>query len=133
MTDRTTFLAGNRLVNVAGESHYQEALRTLTGNDGSEPVRREFQALLAAEPENPYDPNAVKVLIADRHVGYLPRAEAAAYGPMLERLARRGRRGACEALVSGRGGASGAANIGVFLRLPEPGEPSVAPDVGRRW
>ncbi len=133
MAERLTFLAGRRLVNVAGESHYQEALRALTGSDGSESVWQEFQAVLVPEPENRYDPNAVKVLIADRHVGYLPREEAAAYRPMLERLGERGRRGACEAMASGRGGATGTSNIGVFLRLPEAHEPLVAPDVSRRW
>jgi len=51
----------------------------------------------------------------------------------VERLAQRGRQVACEAMVSGRGGPGGSSNIGVFLRLPEAGEPSVAPDVGRRW
>ncbi len=133
MAERLTFLRGRRLVNVAGESHYQEALRALTGNDGSEPVRQEVEAVLTPEPENRYDPNAVKILIAGRHVGYLPREDAAAYRPMLERLTERGRRGACEAMVSARGGTPGASNIGVFLRLPEPDEPSVASDVSRRW
>ncbi len=131
MAERLTFLAGRRLVNVAGESHYQEALRALTGSDGGESVRREFQAVLAPEPENRHDPNAVRVLIADRRVGHLPREEAAAYRPMLERLAERGRRGSCEALVSGRGGST--SNIGVFLKLPEPDEGLAMPDIGRRW
>lgn len=133
MEDRLTFLAGRRLVNVAGESHYQGDLRALTATDGREAVHQEFEAVLAPEPDNRFDPNAVKVLIAGRHVGYLPREEAAAYKPMLERLAGRGRRGACEAMVSGRGGESGTSNIGVFLRLPDPDEPSAAPDVGRTW
>lgn len=133
MGDRLTFLAGRRLVNVAGESHYQEALRALTGSAGTDLVRGDFRAVLVPEPENRHDPNAVKVLLNDRHVGYLPRAEAAAYRPMLERLAGRGRRGACEAMVSGRGGSSGTSNIGVFLRLPEPDEPSGASNVTRAW
>ena len=131
MAERLTFLAGRRLVNVAGESHYQEALQALTGSDGGAPVRREFQAVLAPEPDNRHDPNAVRVLIADQHVGYLPREDARAYGAMLEGLAERGRRGTCEAMVSGRGG--GASNIGVFLRLPEPEEGAADPDVARRW
>ncbi|MBA3305328.1 MAG: hypothetical protein H0U25_05305 [Thermoleophilaceae bacterium] len=38
---RLTFLRGRELVNVAGESHYQEALRELTGTGGSEAVRIE--------------------------------------------------------------------------------------------
>ena len=135
MAERLTFMAGRRLVNVAGESHYQEALQALTESDGREPVRAEFEAVLVPEPENPHDPNAVKVLIESRHVGYLPREDAAAYGPTLARLGERGRLGACEAMVSGRGGGeTGTSAIGVFLRLPEPGdEPSTAPDVRRTW
>ena len=133
VAQRLTFLAGRRLVNVAGESHYQEALRALTGSDGRETVRGEFEAVLVPEPDNRFDPNAVKVEISGRHVGYLPREEAAAYGPRLKRLGDRGRRGACEAVVSGRGATSGTSNIGVFLRLPEPEEGPEDPDPGRTW
>ena len=34
-------------------------------------------AVLVPEPTNPVDPNAVKVLVNGRHVGYVPRARAA--------------------------------------------------------
>ena len=133
MAERLTLLAGRRLINVAGESHYQDALRALTATDGSEPVRGDFEAVLVPESDNRFDPNAVRVEISGRQIGYLPRAEAAAYRPMLERLAARGRRGSCEAVVSGRGGSSGTSNIGVFLRLPEPDETEPVLDPGRRW
>lgn len=128
---RPTPLRGNRLINVAGESHYQDALRSLTGGAAGEPVRRELEASLVPEPENRFDPNAVRVEIGGKLVGYLPREEAAAYGPTLATLERRGRRAACEALVSGRGGAN--AMIGVFLRMPEPESGPGADDVTRRW
>ena len=120
---RLTFLRGNELVNVAGESHYQEALRALTGTDGSEAVRIEVEAALVPEPENPHDPNAVMVQIRERLVGYLPREAAVAYGPMVRIVAERGRTAACEAMIAGRGG-DGPANLGVFLKLPEPGDPA---------
>ncbi len=128
---RETLLTGNRLVNVAGESHYQDALRELAGGAPGEVVRRDFEAVLLPEPENFYDPNAVKVEIRGRLVGYLPRDEAVAYGPTLAALERRGRRAACEALVSGRAGET--SNLGVFLRLPEPDAGSATDDVARRW
>lgn len=132
MALRPTFLIGGRLVNVAGESHYQEALRAIVGaaSEGEPQVRHATEAVLAPEPENPHDANAVLVTIDGHKVGYLPRAEAAAYGPMLKALADRGRAGAAEAVVAGRTDAS-ASNLGVFLRLPEPEEPRLDP--GRRW
>ena len=80
---RLTFLRGNELVNVAGESHYQEALRALTSTDGTAEIRLEVEAVLVPEPANPHDPNAVMVQIDGRLVGYLPRADAVAYGPMI--------------------------------------------------
>ena len=110
---RPTYLLGRELVNVAGESHYQDALREIAG--GAEEVRLEREAVLLPEPDNPYDPKAVQVLIEDRLVGYLPRAAAAAYRAQVAEIAGRGREPRCEAMVAGRGGI-----LGVFLRLPEP-------------
>lgn len=119
---RPTFLRGRELVNVAGESHYQEALRALAGAHGEEQVRIEAEAMLVPEPDNPHDPNAVMVAIHGRLVGYLPRRAAAAYAPMLHAVATRGRTAACEAMIAGRGGED--AVLGVFLRLPEPDDPA---------
>jgi hypothetical protein len=119
---RLTFLRGRELVNVAGESHYQEALRELAAGEGGGQVRLEAEATLVPEPANPHDPNAVMVRIRDRLVGYLPRAAAAAYGPMLGAVADRGRVGACEAMIAGREGSEGV--LGVFLKLPEPDDPA---------
>ncbi len=39
---------------------------------------------------NPHDRNAVAVLVRDSHVGYLPRADAARYAPVLTELLRAG-------------------------------------------
>ncbi len=55
-----TFLRGRESVNVAGESHYQDALRAIAG-DGE--VRHDAEAHLIPEPENEYDPNAIRVEI----------------------------------------------------------------------
>jgi hypothetical protein len=112
---RPTYLWGRELVNVAGESHYQDALRAIAGDAGGQ-VRLEREATLVPEPDNPHDANAVKVLIGGRLVGYLPRAEAVAYGDLVRDVTERGREARCEAMVAGRGG-----TLGVFLRLPEPG------------
>lgn len=120
---RTTLLIGGRLVNVAGESHYQEELREIVGPTDESVIAVDTEALLVPEPSNAYDPNAVMVRIDDKLVGYLPREEAVAYAPMLRELGERGRTGACDARIAGRGGHSGTSNLGVFLRLPDPEEP----------
>ncbi len=118
---RLTRLHGERLVNVAGESHYQEALREVSGAGAGGEVRVACTAVLASEPDNPHDPYAVAVRVEGRLIGYLPRAEALAYGPLVREVEERGRAPACEAMIAGRGGESGTSNLGVFLRLPEPG------------
>ena len=100
-------------MNVAGESHYQDALHAIAGSGDGE-TRFETTAALVPEPSNPHDPNAVKVEIDGRLVGYLPRRAAIAYGPLVRAPAERGRTAVCEAMVAGRGGV-----LGVFLRLPE--------------
>jgi hypothetical protein len=110
---RPTRLDGRELVNVAGESHYQDALREIAGQDDGE-VRLETTAALIPEPSNPHDANAVRVEIDGRLVGYLPRASAVAYGALVRQPAERGRTAVCDAMVAGRGGV-----LGVFLRLPE--------------
>jgi len=113
---RATFLRGHESVNVAGESHYQEALRAIAGPGE---VRMDTEAHLIPEPENDYDPNAVRVEIDGHKVGYLPRDLAPAWGPRLAELADRRRVGGCEAAIVG--GADTA--LGVFLRLPDPQDP----------
>jgi collagen type III alpha len=125
---RTTFLRGHELINVAGESHYQDALTTLAGATEGE-VRLDATAHLIPEPENEHDRNAVRVEIGGHKVGYLPRAVAAAYAPALAPIAARGRIAACEALVAGR---DPSAMLGVFLRLPPADDPLLRDDPSRR-
>jgi HIRAN domain len=112
---RQTFLRGRELVNVAGESHYQDALRRIAGAGD---VRLDTEAQLVGEPDNPHDPHAVRVEIDGEKVGYLPRALAQDWSPRLAELASRRRVGACEATILG--GAD--TPLGVFLRLPAPDE-----------
>jgi HIRAN domain len=127
---RETFLRGSELVNVAGESHYQEALRAIAGTAPG-PVRHEATAHLVPEPENAYDPNAVRVEIGGEKVGYVPRDLAAAYAPLLAPIVARGRVAACEALVAGREGPDPV--LGVFLRLPPPSDETLREDLSRRF
>jgi hypothetical protein len=124
---RVTFFRGREMVNVAGESHYQDALRAIAGPGE---VRLATEAQLVPEPENEYDPNAVRVEVDGRKVGYLPRDLAPAWAPRLAELAARRRVGGCEATIVG--GAETA--LGVFLRLPPAsGDPGVEWDLSRRF
>jgi hypothetical protein len=101
-----------------GVSHYQDALRGISGSAEGEPVRHSARAALVPEPANPHDPNAVMVLIEDRHVGYLSREDAVRYGPAVKVLREHGRLLVCDAVIGGRGPASDTPNLGVFLELP---------------
>lgn len=105
-------------VRVAGVSHYQEDLLALVGEAGGGRVRHEAKATLEPEPDNPHDPEAVKVLLEGRHVGYLSREDARRYGPAVRLLLERGRVLACDAVVGGRGPDATTDNLGVFLELP---------------
>ena len=106
---RPTRLHGRELINVAGESHYQDALRELTKGE----TRVGATAALIPEPDNPHDPDAVRVEIEGQKVGYLPRDLAPGYGPLVREPAERDRTAVCEAMISGRDGV-----YGVFLKLP---------------
>ena len=76
-------LGGSHDLEVVGESQYQDALWRVAGGRTAERVRVEVQAVLLAEPDNPYDPNAITVLIDGAKVGYLCRDDAQAYRPGL--------------------------------------------------
>lgn len=77
-------------VDVVGESHYKESLRSLfpakLPADGSQSI--DTTAILLPEPTNKHDPNAVMVLVQGKHVGYLAREDAARYAPVLNQLIR---------------------------------------------
>lgn len=101
---------------VAGESHYQDALRaTRSICEGEFEGRPCFTAALVPEPENEYDGNAIAVYSPKGKLGYLPRDRASDYSPLFVELTRRGYHGGgCGAhLTGGEPGKS----FGVVLRL----------------
>lgn len=103
---------------VAGESHYQDALRaTRSICEGEFEGRPCFTAALVPEPANEYDGNAIAVYSPKGKLGYLPRDRAAEYRPLFAELTRRGYHGGgCAAhLTGGDGGRS----FGVVLRLAD--------------
>jgi len=105
---------------VVGESHYQEALRQTSRSCSMGPEGRPtFRAALVAEPENPYDPNAVAVVSQSGKFGYLARETAAEYREVFREIARLGYEGgACEAYLTG--GTVEKPSLGVVLRLADP-------------
>ena len=75
--------------------------------------------MLVAEPDNPYDMNAIVVYSADGKVGYSPRDDAPAYRPVFDEIARHGcRAGVCTGRLVG--GTPTKPYFGVVLRLSDP-------------
>lgn len=104
--------------NVVGEGNYQDALATVAGGYQRDSQAFEIPAVIALDPANSYDPNAVKVEIKGRTVGYLPSAEAKRIGEMMRQ------QGIEEAYLKAKvcGGwrtnQHDQGNFGVKLRLP---------------
>ena len=114
------WLEDDCIVNVVGESHYQDTIRQICGSVRWEDVHCEVTAALVPEPSNKHDSNAIQIQIEGKVVGYLSRGDAIEYGPLVQRLASEGKVGACKAVIAGRGPGSDTANLGVFLHMYEP-------------
>jgi hypothetical protein len=113
-----TLYGGDEPLEVVGESHYQDALWRIVGGRRRDPVRHETEAVLEPDLDNPYDPNAIKVLVQGDLVGYLSREDAAAYRPGLLRLmetSATGRVALDAAIVGGGPRSDGIGFLGVFL------------------
>jgi hypothetical protein len=107
---------------VVGESHRQGALRDLAGARLAHEESVRFVVKLVLEPDNPVDPNAIKVCASEggAQLAYIPRGDAVTYRPILEALARKGYVGLCRAKLIG--GAPGKPSIGVQLDLSAPAD-----------
>lgn len=78
---------------VAGEFARIDAIHKLLRRKpklDEEIVNDALLAALVPEPSNPYDRNAVKVVIGGHHVGYLEREDAAAVQPAIRRIVEAG-------------------------------------------
>lgn len=64
---------------VAGESHHRDALALICVEEPADGARLFCTASLVCEDENPFDHQAVKVMIRRQHVGYLSREDAPSY------------------------------------------------------
>lgn len=84
---------------IVGESNYQAELEGLAGPKAKEGANVLTSAFLMPEPDNPYDPNAVMVVIADKTVGYLSRDDNKEFLQFLERV--RASSAFCNASIEG--------------------------------
>jgi len=107
---------------VAGTSHCQSALALVaaTPRPWRHAADRHVPAVLVREPDNPYDGNAVRVLIDGYMVG--PRDVAADRRDLLDYLASTNQRLVCAALIVGGGPDR---KFGVRIQ--------VKPSAGTRW
>jgi hypothetical protein len=104
---------------VVGESFYQDALESICGGRTEESAEHECLAHLICEPENPYDRNAVAVVIDGQKVAHLSREAALAWQEQLRKRGLAGRTMTCDAVIVGGWdyGARGRGHFGVKLDL----------------
>ncbi len=65
---------GSLLVRVNGVTYRPGYPQNLLSLGEKYPDGQLIPVKLEREPENPFDPRAIKVLIGDEHVGYIPKA-----------------------------------------------------------
>ena len=70
---------------IVGESKYQPNLLALAGAKTDAGCEILCEATLHREPRNPHDRNAIRVDVQGRTVGYIPRLDAAAIAPIMDR------------------------------------------------
>ena len=108
-----TLVDGPVNLEVVGESFYQDGLRQAAGVSTGH-TRAVVNAILVAEENNPYDPNAVAVWVQGHQVGHLSRDDAAQMRAGL--LALQERTGTWIALPGAIAGGGPRDTLGVFLR-----------------
>jgi hypothetical protein len=105
---------------IVGESHYQEALEEICGGERDDDgVDRVLNASLVLEDSNPYDPQAVRVDIDGKTVGYLSRPTARRFRQEIAAGQPAGTTLPCKARIKGGWdrGAGDRGHFGVWLNL----------------
>lgn len=121
---------GGHGLEVVGESHYQDALSAICGGPCEDGHDFDCVALLVPEPNNPYDRNAVTVVVGGRKVAHLSRDEAIVHHRELTALGLNGRAVRCAAVINGgwsrphRGGRADTGHFGIELDLLRPMRPA---------
>jgi hypothetical protein len=118
---------GRSVVDVVGEGFCQGTLEQIGGGKTIDGMRnRDHTALLIPEPANPYDQNAVRVVLVPStpgvsagRIGYLSREDAVTYRPIIDRLAAGGQVMAARASLQGGWdrGPNDRGMIGVVLHM----------------
>lgn len=114
---------GTFLIEVVGESRYQEALEEICGGRTEDGHRHSVEAYLVPEDDNPHDSQAVLVVMEGNPVGHLDRKTARSFRKALAKVAPQGTTAKCPGVIVGgwdRGGDDWG-HFGVRLDLP-PGE-----------
>ena len=113
--------AGSFPMQVVGESNYQSALVAICGRHTRHGYEGEHPALIERETSNPYDPNAIRVTVEGRKVGYLPREQAARVGEQM--IAAGLVKSTCAARIRGgwRTNQHDEGHYGVSLAIPNQG------------
>lgn len=120
---------------VVGESKYRAEIESVVGGKKAAGHKAVVNAALVAEPHNRYDPNAIAIVIAGRTCGYLSRAQAKRYQPVMAWASEQGIVPCCRADIFGgwRAQDGSWADFGITLYIASPekilgrGRPGVAP------
>jgi hypothetical protein len=110
-------MPGGISISIVGESFYRAALTEIVGLAGDSYGDTMLWASLVPDFANPYDSNAVKVVIAGKQVGHLDREAAIAFRPVSIRIEELGCEVQCAAHIVGHRGI-----FGVQLDLGTPDE-----------
>ena len=105
-------------VPIVGESNYQQELRRIEATVKDNAGTGYIKVILAREPENRFDPNAIMVTTTDSQtIGYLSRDLAIQYGAALALWEEEGYRVHCQARLSA---GSRGKSMGAWLDLAPP-------------
>ena len=117
-TKRRSFSTRDFEVPIVGESHYQRELLRAKASVKSYEGISYIEAILVREPDNKFDPNAVKVMTAESQtIGYLSRENAVRYGAALALWEDIGYQVKCRAKLSA---ARQGKSVGAWLDLEAP-------------
>lgn len=96
------WLKGTEVVEATAEAFYQPHLESIAGPPRPTNHQVDVVAWMVPEPQNPHDPRAITLWVRGGVVGYMPRAHAAVWQPVILQLrARYGREVACFAKIVG--------------------------------
>ncbi len=106
---------------VAGTSHYQDELLSICGGHNRHGHGHETVAMLVRDPENLHDPNAIKVEIEGRCIGFLPKQRAEQVAAEMDSEGFSRSRVAAQVVGGWRTNQYDQGSFGVRLKMPSKG------------